>query len=43
MWLKQWRKRYFSLKGNKLYFATSPKVLKNVIFFNNIGSSSWSY
>lgn len=24
MWLKEWRKRYFVLKGNQLYFAKSP-------------------
>mmetsp|Transcript_8439 Transcript_8439/g.16923 ORF Transcript_8439/g.16923 Transcript_8439/m.16923 type:complete len:123 (+) Transcript_8439:28-396(+) len=23
MWLKEWRRRYFVLKGNKLYFARS--------------------
>ena len=25
MWLKEWRKRYFILKGNKLYFAQTPQ------------------
>ena len=24
-WLKEWRKRYFVLKGNKLYFANNPQ------------------
>ncbi|GBG28401.1 Pleckstrin-likey domain-containing protein 1 [Hondaea fermentalgiana] len=23
-WLKQWRKRYFVLKGNRLYFSEGP-------------------
>ena len=26
MWLKKWRQRYFILKGNKLYFTSSPGV-----------------
>lgn len=26
MWLKEWRRRYFALKGNKLHFAKSPGV-----------------
>lgn len=26
MWLKEWRRRYFRLKGNKLYFSKSPHV-----------------
>eukprot|EP00753_Platysulcus_tardus_P008217 PLAT15819.1.p1 GENE.PLAT15819.1~~PLAT15819.1.p1 ORF type:complete len:129 (+),score=42.09 PLAT15819.1:38-388(+) len=24
MWLKDWRRRYFMLKGNRLYFCKSP-------------------
>ena len=24
MWLKDWRRRYFELKGNKLYFKKGP-------------------
>eukprot|EP00941_MAST-03F_sp_MAST-3F-sp1_P004024 g4024.t1 len=24
MWLKEWRRRYFFLKGNQLYFAKGP-------------------
>lgn len=27
MWLKDWRKRYFVLKGNKLYFSKGINVL----------------
>lgn len=23
-WVREWRNRYFVLKGNKIYFATSP-------------------
>lgn len=26
MWLKEWRKRYFVLKGNKLHFCKAPGV-----------------
>lgn len=26
MWLKDWRKRYFVLKGNKLYFCKTSHV-----------------
>lgn len=26
MWLKEWRRRYFALKGNKLHFAKSASV-----------------
>mmetsp|Transcript_9977 Transcript_9977/g.31414 ORF Transcript_9977/g.31414 Transcript_9977/m.31414 type:complete len:122 (+) Transcript_9977:51-416(+) len=25
MWLKEWRRRYFVLKGSKLYFMKTPK------------------
>lgn len=26
MWLKDWRKRWFVLEGNKLHFSKSPSV-----------------
>jgi hypothetical protein len=26
LWLRQWRRRYFALVGNKIYFSVSPSV-----------------